>query len=35
MEYLPTLTDVQEQVVISVLYILVVSIIADITVNEP
>ena len=35
MEYLPTLTDVQEQIIISVLYVLIVSIMADITVNEP
>ena len=33
--YLPTLSDVEELVIISVLYVLAVSIMADITVNEP
>jgi hypothetical protein len=35
MGYLPTLTDVQEKASISVVYIVVVAIIADIAVNEP
>jgi hypothetical protein len=35
MGYLPTLSDVEELVIISVLYVLAVSIMADITVNEP
>ena len=33
--YLPTLSDVEELVIISVLYVLVASILADITINEP
>ena len=33
--YLPTLSDAEEMIIISVLYVLTVSIMTDITVNEP
>jgi polyferredoxin len=35
MGYLPTLTDVEERIAISVLYVFVIAILADIAINEP